>query len=818
MKQNKSQNPKQAKHELSDESLNARLQKGSELTTKETERLLSKLEVQNEELRRAQAELENMRDRYRDLFDWAPVGYITMDSEFRIRQANFTAARLVGKERQTLSGKRLESLVINEDHDRCYLHLRDVKATQKKQSSELRVLGPNATPVWVMLETEVVSPQPSPSGDVYRVALLDIHQRKLVEEELENIFNLSLDMLGIASIQENRWKRVNPAMTTILGWSSEELLNISMSEFVHPDDMAAATHALEALAGGEPLAQYEQRLRCKDGSYKWIAWNVAPYRAREEIICVGRDTTDRRRARQALQDSEQRYRTLFESIDEAFCIIELIFDSQNNPVDYCITETNPAFVKQTGLKSAEGKRISDVLPHLERHWINLYGNVALSGEPNRYVEYMEQGDRWFEGFAFPLSDDAPNRVGVLFTDITARKAAEEALREFNKTLEHRVAERTAQVEQQAEQLRALAAQLARTEQNERKRLAQILHDNVQQLISAARLQVGWIEHDSSNQGVPQTAKDVYHILGEALNDLRSLAIDLSPPVLHEEGLIPALRWLISRIEEHHHFRVHLYAESQAEPASEELRALLFDCGRELLFNAVKHSGATFADVALLRPQPQRIELIVKDTGTGFDPDVIENRTAEDVTFGLFSIEQRLSHIGGSMYINTAPDTGTQVTLSVPDAGTPVPALEVADTMKEQHISDTVQYERKTGLCRVLIVDDHQIMREGLASLFRFEPDMEVVGQAADGKEAVALTEQLHPDVILMDVNLGEGMTGLDATKRILSTFPETTIIGLSMHVDEQVAEAMRHAGAVAYLTKDNLSQDLLATIRQCHSD
>ena len=115
--------------------------------------------------------------------------------------------------------------------------------------------------------------------------------------------------------------------------------------------------------------------------------------------------------------------------------------------------------------------------------------------------------------------------------------------------------------------------------------------------------------------------------------------------------------------------------------------------------------------------------------------------------------------------------------------------------------------------RVLIVDDHKIMREGLVSLMQFESDIEVVGQAADGPAAIELAARLQPDVIIMDVNLGEGMNGVEATKRILSANPNIKVIGLSMHTDNDVATALRDAGAVAYLTKGGPSEDLIAAIR-----
>ncbi|MGH7201558.1 MAG: response regulator [Planctomycetaceae bacterium] len=114
--------------------------------------------------------------------------------------------------------------------------------------------------------------------------------------------------------------------------------------------------------------------------------------------------------------------------------------------------------------------------------------------------------------------------------------------------------------------------------------------------------------------------------------------------------------------------------------------------------------------------------------------------------------------------------------------------------------------------RVLLADDHQMVRQGLASLLEHEPDIEVVGEAADGEEAVVLAESLQPDVILMDYNMPK-MTGIEATARILRAQPETRIIGLSLYEEREMASAMRSAGAIAYLSKGCSTDELCRAIR-----
>jgi len=136
----------------------------------------------------------------------------------------------------------------------------------------------------------------------------------------------------------------------------------------------------------------------------------------------------RKQAEEALRHSEERYRTLFTSIDEAFCIIEVIFDEQQKPVDYLFLEVNPTFGKQTGLVDVIGKRMRQLVPTLEAHWFEIYGEVALTGQAVRFVnEAKPMGGRWFDAYACRVDVPASRKVAIIFTDITERKRAEEAL-------------------------------------------------------------------------------------------------------------------------------------------------------------------------------------------------------------------------------------------------------------------------------------------------------------------------------------------------------------------------------------------------------
>ncbi|PPS40264.1 ATP-binding protein [Chroococcidiopsis sp. TS-821] len=160
------------------------------------------------------------------------------------------------------------------------------------------------------------------------------------------------------------------------------------------------------------------------------AWyNVRVYPTENGITIFNLEVTERKRAEAALRESEEKYRSLFESIDEGFCIIEVLFDENERPVDYRFLDINPSFEKQTGIKNAVGKRIREIAPQHEAHWFEIYGRVATTGESIRFENRAEQLNRWYDVYAFRVGEPALAQVGILFNDISDRKRAEAALRE-----------------------------------------------------------------------------------------------------------------------------------------------------------------------------------------------------------------------------------------------------------------------------------------------------------------------------------------------------------------------------------------------------
>ena len=171
---------------------------------------------------------------------------------------------------------------------------------------------------------------------------------------------------------------------------------------------------------------------------RWFVLRVTRFQSPRpvRIVLVHDNCTERKLAEDALRESKERYRNLFNSIDEGYCVVEMIFDEHKKPVNWRYLEVNPSFEKESGMHNASGKLISEFFPNIEQHWLDIYGNVAMTGEPIRYSnEVKDINGGWFDLYAFRVGGSDNRQVAVLFRNITARKNAEHELSEKARLLD-----------------------------------------------------------------------------------------------------------------------------------------------------------------------------------------------------------------------------------------------------------------------------------------------------------------------------------------------------------------------------------------------
>ena len=363
---------------------------------------------------------------------------------------------------------------------------------------------------------------------------------------------------------------------------------------------------------------------------------------------------------------------------------------------------------------------------------------------------------------------------------------------------------------QQQQLRTLASELILTEQRERKRLATELHDHLAQMLVLGRLKMSHVRSrlEASAPGLVGTIGDVDQIFIRSLVYTRTLIAELSPPVLYELGLPSGLKWLGEHMLKYG-LLVEVHVSQDHIPLPDDQLALLYHSVRELLLNVVKHANISQASLALSVEAGNQLRIVVRDHGSGFDAASLEGNIVHE-HFGLFSIRERMTAMGGWLQIHSAAAQGTTITLGLPlmDTVKSEPVSTAKITRDCLHLAST---PKASTVRRVLLVDDHAMVRQGLRTILDSYDDVTVIGEAGNGTEAISMAADLRPDVIVMDINMPT-MDGIEATKQIKAAQPEIIVIGLSVNTSTQVTEAMKRAGAAAFISKEAAAEELYGTI------
>lgn len=676
---------------------------------------------------------------------------------------------------------------------------------------EYRIIKPDGSTAWVEGRGQV---ERDGSGRPVRMigVCSDVSIRRRAQDALREsealhraVVDAAID--GIITIDERGViQTVNPAAIRMFGYPSEELvgkgIELLMPEPHRGQHQRYLSHYLQTGEARIIGTVRELEARRKNGSLFPIALAISESKLENRRIFTGlvRDITQRKASEQALRASEERFRRVADLVPVLIGI---------TGADGGAMWVNRSFLEFTGRPMES---------HLGEGWTSFVHPDDLPGclkacfealaarRPFQMEFRLRRHDgvyRWVLDHSIPLfeGDTFTGYIGSC-VDVTERLEAEQRLTERNRRLAQRnaalqesVGERTRTLEAQEGRLRQLAVGIAEAQHRERRQFAELLHDHLQQLLVAARLRIDLAGGRINDENARLLLVSISEIIEEAIQEARSLSAELRPPVLYQEGVVAAVAWLAVQMQRQHGLSVRTELDPETASDREDVRMLIYDAARELLFNVVKHAGVQAATVELRREGGELV-LRVGDTGRGFDAG------GTDGHFGLSSLRERITAFGGVLHFDTAPGRGTRVELRVPVA--PVEA-------KAPPAPPEKTAEQTSGL-RVLVVDDHRMVREGLSAVLQ-EAGLRVVGHAENGLDAIESSRRLRPDIALMDVHMPV-MDGIEATRRIVRELPAVRVIGLSVLDDERAALAMREAGAAAFVSKSADMARLIETIRR----
>ncbi len=600
--------------------------------------------MQCEELLRAQSEAQAARSQYEDLYDYAPVSYFTLTEVGLIEQLNFCAAWLLGSVRQQLAQRRFALFVVPAQRLDFGQFLARVFSTDTIQGQELQLQREDGTPFFGRLEGLRVD---TPAGPQCRLAVLDAaaHQRAAAglaasEARFRKLFTES--HTPAALLQGHHFVDCNAAALRLLGLADRQQLvghpAWAYTAAHQPNgrrtiDLFHETVAEALLTGSTRCEALMQRLT---GEEIWVEAVLTPIEldgATPVVHILWRDITAARQARQQLQQSKEFTESLLDnSVDGIIAV-----DEQRR-----ITAWNAQATAFFGQQAAAvlGRPLAEVLPYLSDELHEMVSR-ALAGERiDLFGRPFQLRPGCYDAHVVPLyHGGAPRPGGVLVVvrDVTEReRLAEEATQQ--------------RLRQQQEVLAAILA----TQETERKRIAEALHNGLGQLLYAAKLGL------AGRAGVPEGSGEALKLLEEAIRTTRTISFELTPGVLEDFGLQTALQELTKRIAPAG-LAVRLHLLGLAHRLLPAVEIGVYRAVQELLNNVMKHAHATEAVVHVAH-ENGRLDVSVEDNGCGFEPAALAGQLLAGI--GLAGVRNRVALLGGRLAIHSCLGRGTIVSFEL----------------------------------------------------------------------------------------------------------------------------------------------------------
>ena len=502
------------------------------------------------------------------------------------------------------------------------------------------------------------------------------------------------------------------------------------------------------------------------------------------VLLAIEDISERKRAEEALQVSETRYRRLFEAAPDG--ILLLNFDTGQ------IIDANPFVADLLGCSREEvvGKKLWE---------IGFFADTAACKKA--FSVLQSQGYIRYEGL--PLAAKDGRHLDVEFISNVYEV-------DHGKVIQCNIRDMSAQ--KRAVDLRRLTARLLEVQEEDRRRVAYDIHDGLGQLITAAAMHLEAFASERQSPQPPEAKAELEkgrRCLQDAVVEMRRMVSELGPLLLEDLGLVEASRRLLADMAESTGWETEFVDAVNGERLDHVVEMALFRIVQETLANARKHSQTKKVHISFRR-EGDVLWMEVQDWGRGFDVDSLD-QAGQGRHVGLVSMRERAALVGGRFEIQSAPGSGTKLTVTVPVAPAAEPVIDQRKGEMMEMVGPTTDRQPSRPGITVLIVDDHPMVREGLRSMLHVE-GIGVIGEASTGSEAVQKVRELNPDVVLMDVRMPD-MDGLAATEAVKREAPATSVIVVTAYESKEYLSRAIEVGAAGYILKGMSRDSLIDAIR-----
>lgn len=609
-------------------------------------------------------QLAQSQERYKTLVEMSPFAIYVVSLAEKVLFCNLSALQMFGAaEGETLVGRSVAELVPEgRERDDAVLEGRRVAAGARSSSRGVQSATTPARCVRRTLDGRLIDVELSFAGMMFRgepallVLARDITEELVAErrireseERFRSVVEQSPVGMHVYEFIEDGLVLVaaNAAADAAVHVAHDDLLGLPIEKAFPPTSGSRVPAAFKRIAiegGAWHMDGFTYPVEGGAKVFDMNAFQVGTGR----VAVSFQDVTERDVAAKALRESEQRLRDAQEIARIGSYVIDMRTDKwEHSPVLETLWGVGPDFPwdSQAWLELVHPDDRQQMADYVMNE---VLGAGAPFDREYRVVRPDDLNVRWMHGLGEVKYDASgrPVELSGTIQDISDRKAAEEVERRH------------------AERLAAMTTELTITEDRERRRLAETLHHRVSQALAVARMHLASATRDSSTVDPGEIGRAAA-MLDSAISEARSVTTELAPPVLYELGLGPALRWQCDDLKKHFGLTVHLSADADESGTDADAKMVLFRAARELLVNIYKHAGTKEAWVSL-DALPGWLALTVADKGRGFDPAA--KRGDGDSGFGLFSIRERLPHLGGDFELESTPGGGTRVTVRIPRGG------------------------------------------------------------------------------------------------------------------------------------------------------